>query len=165
MMKGYSPVDTNAAQFARLGNPWVSERDRAEFSAPNRKQTRENRRTKTGEFPTFRDPPREGRELTPAEQLAEQQRKNFLHLSRMGKARRGQDVREVRGYEPKRVVERVLPKCNAELDAFHPERLAAESRKLEAAHRKAVADVQAAKLTAMQAALAKFDKKMGKALV
>jgi hypothetical protein len=35
--------DSNAAQFERMGNPWVSERDRCEFSAPNKKERRQNR--------------------------------------------------------------------------------------------------------------------------
>jgi hypothetical protein len=35
--------DTNAALFERRGDPWVSERERAEFSAPNKKERRQNR--------------------------------------------------------------------------------------------------------------------------
>lgn len=48
--------DSNSAQFERIGNPWVSERDRAEFSAPSKKERRQNRngakpRVTLGNFP------------------------------------------------------------------------------------------------------------------
>jgi hypothetical protein len=51
-VQGY---DSNAEQFARMGNPWVTERERAEFSAPNKKERRQNRnggKPKLGNFPT-----------------------------------------------------------------------------------------------------------------
>jgi hypothetical protein len=44
-VQGY---DSNAAQFERMGNPWVSERERAEFSAPNKKEARQNRNPRRG---------------------------------------------------------------------------------------------------------------------
>jgi hypothetical protein len=44
-VQGY---DSNAAQFERMGNPWVSERERQEFSAPSRKEARQNRNPKRG---------------------------------------------------------------------------------------------------------------------
>jgi hypothetical protein len=45
-VQGY---DTNAAQFERMGNPWVSERERCEFSAPNKRERRQNRNPKKAE--------------------------------------------------------------------------------------------------------------------
>lgn len=36
-------IDSNSEQFARMGNPWVSERERAEFSAPSKAKLRQNR--------------------------------------------------------------------------------------------------------------------------
>jgi hypothetical protein len=75
--------DSNAAQFERMGNPWVSERDRCEFSAPSKRERRQNRngakpKVDLGNFPKPR-PERASREGDP---IIRQMQKSSNFLAR-----------------------------------------------------------------------------------
>lgn len=154
--------DTNSAQFERLGNPWVTPREQQELgnSPVSRKTAKQNKRPAKTYNPDYRDAPRVGRELTEREQLEVKQRDMMLHVLRLGKARRGEPVREVKGYEPRNLAPAV--KREEELSEFHPQRIADECARLA---RRAAAEKRAAeqvKIDQLGEALAKFEKKARK---
>lgn len=97
-IQGY---DSNAAQFARMGDPWVTERDRHDLGnfPENRKVRRQNRQVRPCDRP-YPEPRSIGRPPTPEEERAARQRAMLAHVGRLRKQLRGDDVREVAGYRP-----------------------------------------------------------------
>lgn len=117
-------IDSNAAQFERRGDAWIAPRDQQELrnSPVSRGQMRRNRQIKPCQR-TYATPTPTGRTLTPEEQKAQAQRAMLAHVTRLGKAMRGAEIREVTGYQPKRVEAVIKPAAEAELSEWHPSRI------------------------------------------
>lgn len=135
-------IDSNASQFARLGNPWVSERDRKEWPEPNRRERRENLR---GAKPKLGPVPK----TTPGPGRAESARMQKILRSREARRRmalgRGEISRtcadlprpEHRKHAP---VSQHRHPAQRELDPWSDEAIAAKRRNLAAAAARELAE-------------------------
>lgn len=109
--------DTNPAQFARMGNPWVTKREQQELgnSPNNRKEVRANRRPRPCDLP-YPEIERIARQLTPEEEQARRVRANLQLIRNLSRQARGQEVRETTGFKPKLpIVSTIRPAREAEL--------------------------------------------------
>ncbi|WP_037500695.1 hypothetical protein [Sphingomonas jaspsi] len=159
-------MDTNAQQFARLGNPWVAERDRREMETcqPSRKEARQNRNG-------YRKP-------TPAPLVKGRPRAECDYFQSIAKSRAFLSAfkTSLEAVQPQPFIERherqpapraPLP-VKAKLDPLSPEAIAAECDRL--ARATEAAKAEAAAIRAKQAdkalgkALAAFDRKMAKVI-
>jgi hypothetical protein len=129
-VQGY---DSNAAQFARMGNPWITAREQQELGEArgSRGQMRRNRKPRPCSLP-YAEVKSIARALTPEEEKAKQQREMLNHVLRLGKALRGSPVRETTGYPVKeRPVATVRPAALEELGEWNRDRIEGEIARLE----------------------------------
>lgn len=156
--------DSNAAQFDRMGNPWMTSREQQELGDPNRKARRENRRSRPFD-PNFRDPPVSRRALTEAEQQAESVRHAMRDVVSRLRASRGDFDRTHPTYEPRHVAPHVIrPLNNDELNPWDTRAIEATRVKLERRHAQAVAENQTRHLDQMQKQLTRYGKKLDRIL-
>lgn len=156
--------DTNAAQFDRMGNPWVSERDRAEFSAPNRKQTRENLRSRLlGNFPDpERRPERSSRADSPAMARIVKSGK-FINAFKAC----ADGSRTVLAIDPpaEPPVVRIAPQASRELNPWDVDQIEHQRERLAREHQQAVAEAKRLRAEREVAVWAGFEQAMEKAIV
>lgn len=135
-VQGY---DSNPAQFERMGNPWMTQREAQELgnspiSKGKRKQNRKPRPCDLP-YPKMREI---ARELTAEEKLAKQQRENLLLIRRLSKQARSQEIRETTEFPPKRpIVQAYMPPRDEELNPWDREAIASREAKLQRAAAKA----------------------------
>ena len=150
-IQGY---DSNPAQFARMGDPWVTRREQQELgSAPVSKgQMRANRKARPFN-PNYRDVERQARPLTAEEEQARKVRANLALIRRLDRQARSQPVREVAGFKPKPpIVNLVKPARNAELTLEQRRKREAQRAEVEARCERADRLVECDRLRAVIAA-------------
>lgn len=140
-VQGY---DSNAGQFERMGNPWVTNRDRQELGnfPISRKAQRQNRQVRPCDRP-YCERKAEARALTPEEQRAKRQREMLLHVLRLTKQARGGETREVAGYRPVEPPAKVIrPSREKPISEWDHEKIAGDLARLQREHERALAEAR-----------------------
>lgn len=155
--------DSNPAQFARMGNPWVTPREQQELgnSPVSRKDRRGNRRPRPCQL-ARPDVERIARALTPEEEKAREQRAMLAHVLRLGKSLREEPVLETTGYNRRKVGVTVIKPAASEM--WNPDVIHAECDRLARAAETARAELQQRRDALEQAIWGGFAEAMAGAL-
>lgn len=140
-VQGY---DSNAAQFERMGDPWVTNRDRQELGnfPISRKVQRQNRQVRPCDRP-YSDRKREARDLTPEEQRAKRHREALTHILRLTKQARGGETREVAGYRPVEPPAKVIrPAREKPISEWDHEKIAGDIARMDREHERALSQAR-----------------------